>query len=438
MNDAYPPIALFGAAPDTGNQGVTALCQSVVAGLWRRGFRDVTVFDNGRGVRREPEPIGDMSFELRRQGATYGKRYYRGENLTLARVMCRARIPGNPIARTIKRAGAVLDISGGDSFSDIYGPRRFASIVSAKLLALEAGRPLYLLPQTYGPYESPQAKKTATEILRRASMALARDRRSHEVMRELLANDFRPARHRCGVDVAFALPECKPPNALVDRFFSWKERQGRALGLNVSGLLYNEPSLAQARFGLGVDYRSLMLATARRLFGETNAGVLILPHVHDRPGSRESDQDAARALVAQMPVGWRERAFLVEEPVSAGEAKWLIKHTDWFCGARMHATIAALSSGVPAIALAYSDKMHGVFDSCGQGDCVIDLRERLPLRWFVEAIMRSIGEANGARDRLRAAIPAVIALANRQLDELTLDLIKGPGKPSATHGWGAR
>ena len=56
------------------------------------------------------------------------------------------------------------------------------------------------------------------------------------------------------------------------------------------------------------------------------------------------------------------------------EAKWLISKCDWFCGTRMHSTIAGLSSGVPTSTLAYSGKAQGVFESCGQGDCVADMR----------------------------------------------------------------
>jgi len=41
----------------------------------------------------------------------------------------------------------------------------------------------------------------------------------------------------------------------------------------------------------------------------------------------------------------------------------------------MHACIAALSQGVPAVGLAYSDKFLGVFESAGVGSVVIDLRK---------------------------------------------------------------
>ncbi len=45
-------LCLFGAAPDTGNLGVSALCYAVVGGLARHEpAPDLTVFDEGTGVR---------------------------------------------------------------------------------------------------------------------------------------------------------------------------------------------------------------------------------------------------------------------------------------------------------------------------------------------------------------------------------------------------
>ena len=45
------------------------------------------------------------------------------------------------------------------------------------------------------------------------------------------------------------------------------------------------------------------------------------------------------------------------------EAKSYISNMDVFIGARMHATIAAYSSGVPTIPFAYSRKFTGLYNS---------------------------------------------------------------------------
>ena len=125
-------ITLLNAAPDTGNQGVSALCLSALAGLAARDAGPLAVADHGRGVRQS-----DMGFaSVARVGLTHTRRFWRGDSLATVRAM--ARIGGGPSAsaRVIAGSRAILDVSGGDSFTDLYGPRRFRAMVLTKRLAL--------------------------------------------------------------------------------------------------------------------------------------------------------------------------------------------------------------------------------------------------------------------------------------------------------------
>ena len=353
-------------------------------------------------------------------------RLYRPENLTRAVTQIKFGLPWNPIVKTIREASAVLDISGGDSFSDIYGKRRFTSITQPKHLALDAGTPLILLPQTYGPFNDPARRAEASDILRRSTIAFARDKRSYALMAELLGDRFNPARHLCGVDVAFALPVTEPEPSRRDPFLAWKSRQkGAIAGLNVSGLLFNEPQEATRQFSLALDFQSLVMAFAKRILEETDAGLLLLPHVLDRPGSLESDEDAIRAVHAELSPKYGDRIFVPRMPDCASEAKWFIKQCDWFTGARMHATIGALSSGVPALALAYSGKMQGVFESCGQGGSVVDLRSAASEREACDAMFASFADAPLTRSKLAAWLPTTMGQAQFQMDYIAGFLAKG-------------
>lgn len=112
-----------------------------------------------------------------------------------------------------------------------------------------------------------------------------------------------------------------------------------------------------------------------------------------------------------------DRLTTLTQPLDASELKWIIGHADWVCGTRMHATIAALSQGVPACALAYSLKTRGVFERCGIGESVVDLRsenmetarERVLLSWHNRAVLK---------EKLSARLPDVMAQSRRQLDEI--------------------
>jgi polysaccharide pyruvyl transferase WcaK-like protein len=83
----------------------------------------------------------------------------------------------------------------------------------------------------------------------------------------------------------------------------------------------------------------------------------------------------------------------------------------------MHSTIAALSSGVAACALAYSLKARGVFESCGVGEAVVDLR-RLSADAAVEQAFSTWENRSLLHDAINDARPLVRELWRRQLDDV--------------------
>jgi len=368
-------LCLFGAAPDTGNLGVSALFYSVIGAIAvRYPNAAVTVFDHGRGVREDEVRLDPKPFRVTRCGANYSRRFYRRDSLLNMRVSAALGGLESPGVRAIMDADAILDISGGDSFSDLYGNRRFQGVIQPKRLVLRSSTPLVLLPQTYGPYEQLKALQCAEEIVCGASMAWARDRRNFESLMELVCERYDPDRHREGVDVAFALPK-RRPDILATRLASWiaENRTFPVVGFNVSGLIYNTGVKGSRRFGFNADYQDIVHAILRRFLAESPARILLVPHVLARPGNLEADTTACSQVVERLGAG--ERVAVLDRPFDAMEAKWVISRLDFFCGTRMHSTIASLSSGIPTAAIAYSKKTLGVFESCGQGGCVIDPRD---------------------------------------------------------------
>jgi colanic acid/amylovoran biosynthesis protein len=412
-----PQIALFGASPDTGNQGVTALCYSVINGMATRNLNNLCVYDHGRGRRTSSVSLNDQCHNFDRLGATSGRRYYRPENLWQMRIAAKFGGLWSDSARTLCKARAVLDVSGGDSFTEIYGPRRFSSITMPKLIAIQSGRPLILLPQTYGPFHTDKAYAIARKIVSCASHAWARDEKSFAQLKTLLDSNFDPMRHHLGVDMAFGLPSSNPRNELPHPIPGWLQQPQRSnplIGFNVSGLLYNNPKEARTQFGLNSDYRTAILGALRKLLESTNAKILLVPHVVvDRPDS-ECDLLACRSVASELD-DFAERVTVLEGNHDASELKWIISRTDWFCGTRMHATIAGLSSAVPTMALAYSMKTQGVFDSCKQGEQVVDLRT-CDEQELAERIFSAWRCRDETRQSLSASLPAVLSIAARQMD----------------------
>jgi len=411
-------VALFGAALDTGNLGVSALALSVIDALAHRipGVQ-VSAFDNGIG-RREPELLAGGG-QLSRYGARRSRRVDREEAFLRIELGCRLGGAGSAPARAILGADAVLDISGGDSFSDIYGQWRFNVICWPKRLALRLGKPLILLPQTYGPFKSEENRESARRLVRASTMAWARDERSFGELRSLLGEDYDEAKHRCGVDVAFLL-EAREPRTDV-RIDWFEDEAGPVAGVNVSGLLYNDPLGARTKYGFACDYREVIDGLVRGLVAD-GARVLLIPHVVTPPGHYESDIEASEMVRTGLPKSARDRVRVAPVFEDPREAKWLISKCDWFCGTRMHSTIAALSIGVPTAAIAYSPKTLGVFETCGQGSHVAD-----PMKSEAASVVGQLLGSWRARvaacESLTGALSGVLETAGEQVDSVRMQIV---------------
>lgn len=412
-------VCVCGAATDTTNLGVSALCYSVLAGLAKRFRRPVvTVFDNGWGVRPGLLPVGDSNFHFTLCGGHHSRRLYRPESYWNMRMAWRLGALWSSGARAMAQADAVLDVSGGDSFCDLYGPKVFESNTVMKRAVLRHRKPLILLPQTYGPFNSPRAREIASRIVRGATMAWARDERSFQSLRELLGGEFDPRRHHCGVDLAFGL-EPRQPKDIPAVLRQWLENHDRPLiGFNVSGLIYNDPEAALRRYGLKADYRQVVTEFLRRILRRSNCRIILIPHVLTGPEYIESDSASCHAVARQLESDAKDRLLVLPSQYDPGETKSIISSTDWFCGTRMHSTIAGLSSGVPTAAIAYSLKTAGVFETCGQGARVADPRV-LTAEEVVEHLWASWEQRSEARESLAQALPAVFAKVDRQLDTLS-------------------
>ena len=313
----------------------------------------------------------------------------------------------------------------GHPLADLVFNRSFRAILAPKQIAIRARKPLIMLPQTIGPFESKAAVAAAREVMLGASAVWTRDARSTANLREILGDRFDPSIHREGVDVAFLLPPVAPPDA--ETRLGWVGDEA-PVGVNVSGLIWNQPDKARSQYGFEADYREFLHGLVAWLV-EQGRVVLLVPHVNAPVEMYESDLRACRELHARLDDALRDRVRVASEFDEPEHAKWVIARCDWFCGTRMHATIAGLSTGVPTAAVAYSPKTVGVFESVGQGEHVADPRV-LGTAEMLEALKRSYESRAGARASLAQHLPRVKARAEAQLDEIVAWAL------AANHGTG--
>lgn len=241
-----------------------------------------------------------------------------------------------------KKYDIVMDIGEGDSFTDIYGFKRYMLFCLTKYLAIASGKVLVLSPQTIGPFNHGVSRVIAKYLMSRADAVFSRDQKSTQFVRDMNIKCVEVS------DVAFTLP------------YDIKPKQDDTVGINISGLLWNGGYSGGNQFGLTVDYHSFVkqIITGFRFRGKQ---VHLVAHVITDDIPVEDDYRVCQAI---------KQLFLSDDGVivapkfkSPIEAKSYMSQLEFFTGSRMHATIGSLSSGVVTVPIAYSRKFSGVFGS---------------------------------------------------------------------------
>lgn len=229
----------------------------------------------------------------------------------------------------------VWDTRSGDSFADIYGLPRHTTMSLVHEFAAQAGTRIALAPQTIGPFGSVRGRALARRSLHRSELVFARDPVSAAAAEAL----GRPA-DAITSDLVFGIdaPARGPERDVL---------------LNVSGLLWRGGPHADA-----TEYRTAVRGIVDGLLADGRS-VTLLPHVLDAAAA-DTDIPASRELADSY-----DGRLDVHVPVDLADARSAIAGARLVIGARMHACLNALSTGTPAVAMAYSRKFAPLMDAIG-------------------------------------------------------------------------
>lgn len=247
----------------------------------------------------------------------------------------------------IKECDIVFDFTAGDSFADIYGQERFYRGTELKKKIIDKGIPLVLGSQTIGPFNDKKVKEFAVDVIKNCKEVFVRDDKSYNYTLEI--SDRKPI---LTTDIAFELPYNKDDNKV-------KKDDKVKIGFNASGLLWSGGYTRDNQFGLKVDYQQYCIEVISKLLENPKNEVHLISHATSNiVGYADNDLLAAKAIKEKFP-----KTILVEKFNTAMDAKSYISNMDFFIGARMHATVASLSTKVPVVAFSYSRKFEGLFGS---------------------------------------------------------------------------
>lgn len=320
-------IGLMGLSFKSANLGCAALAISFYTGL--------TSILNDANIDAEFLAIGDNSDV----GEYFNPRYkieFIEYHLSRPMTLFKAIV-------ALKTCDIVFDFTEGDSFADIYGRARFYRSIALKRILEYKRVPLVLGPQTYGPFDKPDCRLIAKKIINNAYKVYSRDDKSKKYLDEIGVIKKIDA----STDVAFRLPYFKSNK---------KDDSRTYIGINVSGLLWEDSESGKNSLGLSINYREYIKGLVTHLGSMPEYKIFLIPHVGTEIDGIESDYGACYKVYRDFPNCTLLEGF--KDPI---KAKTALAQMDIVIAARMHASIGAFSSGVFTIPFAYSRKFEGYY-----------------------------------------------------------------------------
>jgi len=410
-------ICLFGASFDTGNMGVSALMAGSLACILHH-FPDAAIFllDYAKEGREMPFVYRGKSVSVRLVNMRFSKRFYLKNNIGMlillslilklipSRKLRKRLIEKNRCLNEIDECDVITSISGGDSFSDIYGMTRMLYSSLPQILVVLLGKKLVLLPQTIGPFKRRSSRVIAKFILNHAELIYPRDYRGLNDAQSLMGASKTTNKIRFCYDVGFVVDPTPPPDLGLVGLSARPRKDSPLVGLNISGLLFMGGYNGKNMFGLKLDYKTFVYHIIDFFIQGKGASVLLIPHVFGSHG--ESDTVACENIYEALSTKYGNSIGLARGNYDFAQIKYVIGLCDFFIGARMHACIAAVSQNIPTVPVAYSDKFVGVMQTVGIGRNVVDPRN-MSEEEMLSVIDRVFEQRALVRQQLEHKIPQV-------------------------------
>ncbi|MCW3036519.1 MAG: hypothetical protein JWM17_1831 [Actinobacteria bacterium] len=250
--------------------------------------------------------------------------------------------------QAVESSDLIVSLGGGYlSGTNSLGSRLhlFYSLLPV-VLGQRLGKPVIFAPQSFGPWGSARQARRIGRCLSRASLVLAREERSLDVLKEM---GTRPSVMGRAVDSAFSF-DAPAQN--------WRQH----LALDADEVLVG----ITARKWLDPErqdrYERALAAVIDQIQARPGQHAILIPQVMS---AYQSDDDrivntrvAAYCRAGRQPLllaGWSSHYDL----------KALYKELDYLIGTRLHSVIFSLTSSVPSIAIAYEHKTLGVMRDLG-------------------------------------------------------------------------
>jgi len=308
----------------------------------------------------------------------------------------------HPLIQAYLSADLVVSKPGGFLYSSGHGINLLLALFSMSL-AIIAGKPLYIFPQSIGPLQFKWECVLLRSILKRARIVMVREKRA---TKQLENCDINLSNTQVLPDTAFAFKGASPSEAK-----RWLNQQGvdffddqPLLGITV----LNWGAESQL-FSQQAEYETAIEAVALYFREHYHGQVIFFTQVWG-PSKSQDDRIPLRRIANRL-ASYKTSIQFIDEPLAPSLLWSLYGQMDAFIGTRMHSNIFALSQGVPAIGIAYQPKTYGIFKMLNMEDWVIDI-QNLTAQSIIKLLDQLMSSLTIVKTQLSCNVPIIIQEAS--------------------------
>jgi len=249
----------------------------------------------------------------------------------------------SPLFQMISSHDVVVS-SGGDTLTSDYGSQNLAYQFQLLRFAKKLKKPVFLMAGTLGPYKE-QDMSLARKVLNQIDAITVREPESLSYLKKGLG--LSRGVHLTA-DPAFLL-DAQEVDFLKDRM---EQEQKPKIGFSLSSGI-----IRYAQLDFNTHLKSY-INVINELTVRQGFEAVLLPHCTDRIEAGNDDRQVCDLIYRNCKK--RDSIIYPGIDLNACEIKYVISRCAVFVGERMHATIAALSSGIPTLSVSYSTKSVGI------------------------------------------------------------------------------
>lgn len=311
-----------------------------------------------------------------------------------------------PETRAYAESDLVIDLSG-DMLTEDYGVHVAYSHYIPLILALLMNRRLVVSAQSIGPFK--WTRPLIRYLLNKAVYLSVRDKISFDYLQSI---GIRNPTLELTADMAFLLEPVDADRAqALLQTERYQPEPGLTLGVSLSNLVERKFG-AKNPNGATMSFIDLFASALNDVAARHGLKLLFVPHVTG-PAASKDDRLVAARVAERLSVPHH----VITGDYTPSEIKGIVGQCDLMLGARMHANIAALSSGIPTVAIAYSHKTPGIMGQLGLDGRVLDIAS-LDREAVVAAVDKLVADRAAVREQLAEGIQRMRRSAMRNVEAI--------------------